>query len=331
MKPNLFEFATSELSQDAFLAWLFKWAEEENKKDNRDLHDCAALCLQQFFGEVNIGTVSSVQIWKQWNQIDLWVVVNDKFHLIIEDKVKTREHDNQLYNYKMTAKNWNLEQRGTDEDFKKNFAFVYFKTGKILEEEKSVAANEGWKLIEGKTVYNIFEKFKQIENPIFQDYKSHLKSLIEDETDIANFEYETLLKANNLNLNKFYRLLQGFLYKDAVIERQTKQLKWYYCGMQNIGYFYFTLKKTDLALQLYIQDNIDFTKNDILKKIKDTFTPFYVFDGNPHSNPIELCLIPADKWIAKDDVYWNLEKTIDNLHSFENKLWIDVLGNKKWN
>jgi hypothetical protein len=31
MKPNIFKYATSELSQDAFICWLLAWAKDENK------------------------------------------------------------------------------------------------------------------------------------------------------------------------------------------------------------------------------------------------------------------------------------------------------------
>ena len=40
-KPNLFESATSELSQDGFLTWLIKWADIENCKYNESLHEVA--------------------------------------------------------------------------------------------------------------------------------------------------------------------------------------------------------------------------------------------------------------------------------------------------
>ena len=47
MKPNVFDYATSELSQDAFLAWLFKWAEKDNEQYDKLLHDCAEDCFSE--------------------------------------------------------------------------------------------------------------------------------------------------------------------------------------------------------------------------------------------------------------------------------------------
>jgi hypothetical protein len=34
MAPNLFQFATKELSQDAFICWLLAWADENCKQKN---------------------------------------------------------------------------------------------------------------------------------------------------------------------------------------------------------------------------------------------------------------------------------------------------------
>ncbi len=51
-KPNLFSYATSELSQDAFICWLLAWAHPENKEINSDspaLHACARALIEAFF------------------------------------------------------------------------------------------------------------------------------------------------------------------------------------------------------------------------------------------------------------------------------------------
>jgi hypothetical protein len=40
-RPNLFSYATSELSQDAFICWLLSWASLEYKDVDGQLHQCA--------------------------------------------------------------------------------------------------------------------------------------------------------------------------------------------------------------------------------------------------------------------------------------------------
>ncbi len=38
-KPNLFKFATSELSQDAFIRWLLAWADPSFKNQDSQLYE----------------------------------------------------------------------------------------------------------------------------------------------------------------------------------------------------------------------------------------------------------------------------------------------------
>ena len=97
---NLFTYATSELSQDAFLCWLFSYAMED--ADNEPtLKECAIDFIRQFIPDLRNGD----KIWisepprKQYRSIDILLTVNDKYKVIIEDKTYTSEHDNQLKRY----------------------------------------------------------------------------------------------------------------------------------------------------------------------------------------------------------------------------------------
>ena len=47
-KPNLFDYATSELSQDAILAWLIQWADEQFLETDKHLNQCAELFEKNF-------------------------------------------------------------------------------------------------------------------------------------------------------------------------------------------------------------------------------------------------------------------------------------------
>jgi len=52
IKPNLFKFATSELSQDAFICWLLSWANEENEIHDKRLCLCARKLLENFLKNI---------------------------------------------------------------------------------------------------------------------------------------------------------------------------------------------------------------------------------------------------------------------------------------
>jgi hypothetical protein len=46
-QPNLFDFATRELSQDAFICWLASWANPAFKEQNETLHATATAFLNR--------------------------------------------------------------------------------------------------------------------------------------------------------------------------------------------------------------------------------------------------------------------------------------------
>ena len=48
-KPNIFEFATKELSQDAFICWLASWAKKEYIESDRELHQLGTYFLEKMF------------------------------------------------------------------------------------------------------------------------------------------------------------------------------------------------------------------------------------------------------------------------------------------
>ena len=48
-KPNIFTYATSELSQDAVICYILEWAKIENKELNNDLHNLAINFLNSLF------------------------------------------------------------------------------------------------------------------------------------------------------------------------------------------------------------------------------------------------------------------------------------------
>lgn len=45
--PNLFDIATSELSQDAFITWLLRWASPEFAQADAALHDRAVVDIDR--------------------------------------------------------------------------------------------------------------------------------------------------------------------------------------------------------------------------------------------------------------------------------------------
>jgi hypothetical protein len=99
LKPNLFHFATKELSQDAVIAWLLQWASPSNKVHDAELHACGQAFLHALLKTSDVDftePIEKVEVGRQWKNIDVWAKINDTQLLIIEDKTNSGRHSEQL-------------------------------------------------------------------------------------------------------------------------------------------------------------------------------------------------------------------------------------------
>ena len=97
MKPNLFKFATSELSNDAILCWMLEWGNYRNSALYQLSNDLVNAFMGKNRSNINI---ESIRITRQYKHIDILLEINDKYIIVIEDKIDTTEHSNQLQTYK---------------------------------------------------------------------------------------------------------------------------------------------------------------------------------------------------------------------------------------
>ena len=105
--PNLFDYATSELSQDAFISWLLMWGNEKYRNVDAALHSIACKMINEMIREKEDVEeqieVRKVTIKQQEAHIDVLAIVNDtndkQYAFIIEDKTDTSEHSKQLMRY----------------------------------------------------------------------------------------------------------------------------------------------------------------------------------------------------------------------------------------
>ena len=189
MVNNLFTYATSELSQDAFLAWLFSHAIkgiEDRYHCNPELKkltDCAKDFLNEFL--FTDDKFKGREFWltkapeRQFNKIDLLLTIkfNDEdkeYKVIIEDKTYTSEHSNQLERYKEAIKSQDIS---IDEE---HILCIYYKIG--LQSNLDNVKNNNYTACVGKDVFEFFNKYSNIKNDIFQNYRSFVEH-ISDQTD----------------------------------------------------------------------------------------------------------------------------------------------------
>lgn len=100
--PNLFKFATKELSQDAFFCWLLAWADDACRAADISLHEigCEFINLLLAEHDLAMGDQGRVVVHRQYNYVDILVEVGDDLIVLIEDKVHAGIHGDQLTRYR---------------------------------------------------------------------------------------------------------------------------------------------------------------------------------------------------------------------------------------
>lgn len=237
MKPNIFEFATKELSQDAFLCYLLEFSKEENK-NYKDEYTFANFFLRNILKKFSLNMeVKKLEMKKQYNNIDILLILNDEYYIIIEDKTFTSERKKQIISYKDKLKKI-LENDGVNFDEEKIYG-LYFKIGdECLQgiEEKENTKGMNIKSLLRKEIINIFENYSG-ENIIFNDYISYIKG-IQERTE--NFSKVDLRKEMFTwgEVNGFYNALDlefKKLKEEKILPEEIK-FNWHYVANQNGGF-----------------------------------------------------------------------------------------------
>ena len=172
-KPNLFDFATSELSQDAFVSWLLQWADSSYTAIDPELNDIGKKLLSVMTG-ITGDAIQQVAVGRQWENIDIWVEVNDDTFVVIEDKTGTSEHDNQLERYKIIAENYYAGNRN-------KFHYIYIKTGNEPIVTQKAIEEKGYHVVTRKMILDVLGVYIGSNN-ILVDFLEHLRG-IENETN----------------------------------------------------------------------------------------------------------------------------------------------------
>ncbi len=174
MENNIFQFATSELSQDAVICWCLNWL---NYKQS-DLYPLAKDMLSLVCPKITIPEDERIEVIQQWFKTDILLYLrSSETAVIIEDKVYSFEHSDQIAAYK--AKISNLSDKEKKE---KNIANIssdklyttYFKTGFFYDCDKEVKSDF---VVTGKDFLKVIEKYKD-KNLILSYYAEHLNNLV---------------------------------------------------------------------------------------------------------------------------------------------------------
>lgn len=176
--PNLFDFATSELSQDAMFAWLIQWADNRYKDTDVEIFNLAQNFLRLLIGDNNI-EINSVEVGRQWNNIDIWVEINDDTFLIIEDKTNTSIHDNQLERYKAIVE----EKYNGKRD---NLYYAYVKTGNEPLDVLKDVESKGYLTISREEIIRCLNSYTG-NHALLLNYTQHLIGIEKDTQSFKEF------------------------------------------------------------------------------------------------------------------------------------------------
>ena len=181
-KPNLFSIATKELSQDAFITWLIQWADESYKESNNPLHSIGEnfvrFLIEKRFSTKDL-TINKVEAGMQWNNIDIWADINEEYFIIIEDKIDTSEHDEQLKRYEKIVTDYY--------DNKRKLIPIYLKTGIESIHTASDIRKKCWEYC-GRDEFLNFLNSQSSPNNIFSDYVSYLNEKNQETNSFSKYE-----------------------------------------------------------------------------------------------------------------------------------------------
>ena len=178
-RPNLFHYATSELSQDAFICWLAAWADPKYKGTNPALHQAGTDFVRSMLAKkpaCDVATIKAVKVSRQVGKLDVLIELNKPdpkgeapgdLAILIEDKTHTFDHGTQLTNYY-----GHIMSMGYTED---KMIPLYFKTG-----YQSRFDTLGiFKTYLRKDFLKVLRDGQKagIDNAIFNDFLAHLENM----------------------------------------------------------------------------------------------------------------------------------------------------------
>lgn len=202
MKPNIFNYAGGELTNDAMICWMLDWANSEDEEYKNLSQDIIRL----FTADEDL-KVEFVNIKKQYKKIDILVEVNNSEVIVIEDKVKTSHHSNQLERYKEI-----IESEEQYKDYNKHY--IYYKIGN--ESPYNGVEEAGYKRINRDAMLNVIKKYRSLGNGLLNDYIDYLETL---EKTFNKYKYED-------DLNKWdWDTWQGY-YSNLQAQKNIKEVCW---------------------------------------------------------------------------------------------------------
>lgn len=321
MKPNIFSYAKSELSQDAFFCWLLEWS----KKDyaGEELNVISLNFINHILEKTDknkIDVVDKIEIKQQEADIDFYAKINDALVILFEDKLKTQHHDDQLSRYKQyiekTYKNY-------------QHSYVYLKSAIIWNGEKEEIKKAGYFTID---IFDLLKMFKiPSSNELFNDYIQTICF----KANVYN-SYKTLPFAEWRNNDEAW--LGFYAYLESEID--NCETRFWAGGLKTwvaLGYYYkyedeiedeidvsLVLDRDKIAIDSNIQPKMDFSEyQEYLTEIIEessmgTINNLY-FGGKPGNKKFSRIMHIEDIIIINENGVMDSEKTLNKIVDIKKK------------
>ena len=325
IKPNLFALATKELSQDAFIAWLLQWADPSCGEHNRSLHLVAQSFLKELLSLQGTppGDINRVEAGRQWENIDVWAEVNDSHLLLIEDKVGTGPHSDQLSRYRATGEKW-CQERGCQ------LVCVYIKTHSDSAHNLENVRRQGFAVLNRRRFLDLLEAH-DIQNDIYTDFRDRLKDLERIE---SRFDQK---KIGDWDGNDWKGLYQA-------LEQRRPVVNWGYVNNPAGGFWNLVLNWFDLEgvcpyMQIE-QGNLCFKVGEVYDSRRDIRERFHNLLMSSAQSDMGLqrpgrfgsgtymtvAIVPRQIWLGQDDQVIHLDSVLSRLSRYE--VWLKTtVGN----
>ena len=230
-KPNLFCYATKELSQDAMICWLISWAA---CKEDKELQSCGLRFVNALLNHkrdkkesIKLEGVITTRIRQQERGIDVLARINDKYVLLIEDKTGTTDHSGQLERYYGDV----VERRTSfGEVLETDLRPIYFKTGnQSLADDQRIEGIKDYRVFNRKDFLEILEDYEG-DDSILRSFLRHLQHL-ECETN----SYTEWTRGDN---QESWWAWEGFFRRlECELKTNPRRSKWEYVPNPSGGFF----------------------------------------------------------------------------------------------
>lgn len=245
LKNNLFEYATSELSQDAFICWLASYAHEEAEKDAA-FNECARKMLEMFVPEFEGKNFKLLNVERQVDNVDVLLTVECEeniYKIIVEDKTYTSEHDNQLNRYVE-------ELAKKHEENTVIVKGVYYKTG--FQSDLSSVKEAHYEIISREKMLNLMQQYvDKTNNQIFISYYNYWNS---KQKLVETFETLPVVDWGWWAVYGFYDYLHT---KTDFLDNHEFKSNYSYVSNVAGGFECFHMPLKDANKELFIVDQID--------------------------------------------------------------------------